>query len=83
MDYINDSEIQLLIQNIKYSDKKELERTRLLMYCISTPYMKFKKNIKDFFPLETDKEEDKTEILEGEKLEQTREIIKKAFNIKN
>lgn len=83
MDNLKDYELKLLIDNLQWATHQSMEETRLLMYSVSAPYMKVKKNIKNFFPLPTDETHKSDEKpLEGEELERVRNMIKSAFNKK-
>ena len=80
MDECQEYEIQLLSEMLPWSTHQEMEQTRMLMYSICAPYMKHKKKLTEFFPLETDKR-DPIERLEGEELNEARNRIKQAFHI--
>lgn len=48
-------EVNLLYENMQFSNVDMWETTRLLGYMVSAPYMKEKKSITDFLPLPWDR----------------------------
>lgn len=64
---------------IPWASKQSMEETRLLMYTFCSPYMKQKKKITDWLPLYTDHKET-VECLEGEELDNVRNIITNIFS---
>lgn len=80
LDEIQEYEIQLLTEMVPWAHKQSMEETRMMMYTFSSPYMKQKKKITEFFPLPTDVNEP-VERLEGEELKDVRNMIKQAFKI--
>lgn len=80
LDEIQEYEIQLLTEMVPWAHKQSMEETRMLMYMFYSHYVKHKKKITEFFPLPTDVNEP-VERLEGEELEDVRNIIKQAFKI--
>ena len=79
MDEIEEYEVQLLADMVKWSTHQSMEQTRMLMYSISAPYMKHKKKLTEFLPLSTDEEIEKAKPLEGDDLKAARDIAMTAF----
>lgn len=81
MDELQPYELQLFIDMLPWATHIQMEQTRMIMYSIAAPYMKQKKNIKDFLPLPTD-HNDTIERLEGDELKEARLRVQQAFKIK-
>ena len=61
-DKLQDWELLFLLQNMNYAYKNEWEQTRYLLYFSIAPYTKTRYNsIQEFFPLSTDKTDNKEE----------------------
>lgn len=86
-DCLQDYELAWLLQNMNYAYKEEWEQTRFNLYYTIAPYTKNKsKSIQEFFPLSTDKEQQKeehhTEITNSE-IESLKEKAKRIEAILN
>ena len=80
MDYMEPYEVQLLHETLPWAIHQSMEQTRLLAYIFASPYMKYKKDITAWMPLQTDVKET-VERLEGTELEEARRRIQAAFKI--
>ena len=61
-DSLQDYELSWLLYNMNYAYKNEWEQTRYLLYFFIAPYTKERYNsIQEFFPLSTDKTDNKEE----------------------
>lgn len=80
MDILEPYEIQLLHEMLPWAVHQIMEQTRLLAYTFASPYMKHKKDITAWMPLQTDVKEP-IERLEGTELEEARRRIQAAFKI--
>jgi len=66
MDEMQYYELEIMMDNVKYSNKETWEQTRMLMYSVLSPYLKDKHaKPKDIFPLMTD--DDYKEVYEEPK----------------